>query len=360
MNLNPNIEQAKKNHLAWWNRKGMVLNLKSPKRDAHPKDVLGVSADPAARWTDLRVRCEGAEYDMAKTAYFADALPILGATFGPGSLAEMLGAKPVYEPSTVWYEPCIADPEAYGPIRFDPKNNASLDLHVRFVDEAMRRGGGRYMVAMSDLIENLDTLASLRGSEQLLLDLVERPRWVHRRQEEILQAFFEVFEIFYRKTRDGQGGNAFIFDIWGPGKTCKVQCDMSCMLSPAMFKEFALPYFKAQCDRLDYSLYHFDGETAIQHLDLLLSIDSLDAIEWTPMGTFWSGTEAGPSGGDPKWYDLYRRIKAGGKGVQAVGVKLEEVVPLIEAVGPEALYIVTYAPDEDAAQRLVEQVQQFQ
>ena len=45
------------------------------------------------------------------------------------------------------------------------------------------------------------------------------------------------------------------------------------------------------------------------------------------------------TGGHPQWYDLYRRIKAGGKSVQAVGVKPEEVVPLLDAVGPEGMYI---------------------
>ena len=358
MNLNPNIEQARKNHIAWWNRKGLVLNLKAPKRDAHPKDVLGIPKDCKGRWTDIRVRCEGAEYGMAKTAYFADALPLLQTTFGPGSLAEMLGAKPVYEPDTVWYESCIADPDTCGPIRFDPKNNASLDLHVRFADEAMRRSGGRYMVAMSDLIENLDTLASLRGSEQLLLDLIERPQWVHQRQEEILQAFFEVFELFYQKTKDELGGSAFIFDLWGPGRTCKVQCDFSCMISASMFREFVSPYLSRQCDWLDYSMHHLDGETALQHLDALLAIEPLDAIEWTPIGAAGQSTVS-HTGGHPQWYDLYRRIKAGGKSVQAVGVKPEEVVPLLDAVGPEGMYIATWAPDEDAAQKLVEQVQQF-
>jgi hypothetical protein len=358
MNLNPNIEQAKKNHLAWWNRKGMVLNVKSPKRNAHPKDVVGVPTGVEARWTDLRVRCEGAEYDMAKTAYFADSLPLLCTTFGPGSLAEMLGAKPVYEPVTIWYEPCIADPDACKPIRFSPHNNASLDLHMRFIDEAMSRSGGRFMVAMSDLIENLDTLASLRGSEPLLTDLIERPQWIHQRQEEILQAFIEVFELFYQKTKDAQGGNAFIFDIWGPGRTCKVQCDFSCMISASMFREFVVPYLSRQCDFLDYSMYHLDGETALQHLDALLSIESLDAIEWTPMGAY-GGSPVSHTGGHPQWYDLYRRIKAGGKSVQALGVKLEEVVPLLDAVGPEGMYVMTNAPDEEAAQKLVEQVQQY-
>ena len=104
--------------------KGLVLSLSAPKANANPKPVLNVPTDITARWTDLRVRCEGFEYDMAKRVFYADALPIFGTTFGPGSLAEILGAKPVYEPSTVWYEPCILDPDSYGPIRFKPQNNA--------------------------------------------------------------------------------------------------------------------------------------------------------------------------------------------------------------------------------------------
>ena len=103
------------------------------------------------------------------------------------------------------------------------------------------------------------------------------------------------------------------------------------MISPAMFRQFAVPYFRAQCDWLDYSMYHFDGETAMQHLDALLSIDSLDAIEWTPVGAAGQ-SNVSPTGGNAHWYDLYRRIKAGGKSVQAVGVKPDEVIPMLDAV----------------------------
>jgi hypothetical protein len=45
--------------------------------------------------------------------------------------------------------------------------------------------------------------------------------------------------------------------------------------------------------------------------------------------------------------------------VQAVGVEPREVVPLLDAVGPEGMYIMTRAADEDAAQKLVNQIQQF-
>jgi hypothetical protein len=80
-------------------------------------------------------------------------------------------------------------------------------------------------------------------------------------------------------------------------------------------------------------MFHLDGSQAMVHLDSLLSIDSLDAIEWTP--------EPGqPNGGDPHWYDLYRKIKTAGKSVQAIDVQPNQIIPLIDAVGPEGLYIL--------------------
>ena len=79
---------------------------------------------------------------------------------------------------------------------------------------------------------------------------------------------------------------------------------------------------------------------------VLLEIEELDAIEWTPQ----AGIEGG---GHPRWYDLYRRIKAAGKSVQAIGVKLDEIEPLIEAVGPEGLYILCWHDKEAEARALL-------
>ncbi|MCX7669320.1 MAG: cobalamin-binding protein, partial [Anaerolineae bacterium] len=159
----------------------------------------------------------------------------------------------------------------------------------------------------------------------------------------------------YERVRDPAGGNAFTaFRIWGPGKTAKLQCDFSANISPRMFRTFVSPYLAEQCAWLDYSLYHLDGTTALQHLEPLLEIAELDAIEWTP--------QAGrPGGGSPEWYDLYRRIRAAGKGVQAVGVALHEVIPLLDAVGPAGMCIVIGddAYDEAAAERLLKALEPY-
>jgi len=49
-----------------------------------------------------------------------------------------------------------------------------------------------------------------------------------------------------------------------------------------MFKEFVFPYLQEQCSRLGFTLYHLIGPEAIRHLDQLLKIPELTAIQWVP------------------------------------------------------------------------------
>jgi hypothetical protein len=124
------------------------------------------------------------------------------------------------------------------------------------------------------------------------------------------------------------------------------------MISRSMFSEFVVPALTVQSRRLDYILYHLDGTTALQHLDALLAIERIQAIQWTP--------QAGqPGGGDKCWYDLYRRIRRAGKAVQATGVKAEEVVPLVETLGPAGLFIMTWARSQEEGEKLLEATAQY-
>jgi hypothetical protein len=114
------------------------------------------------------------------------------------------------------------------------------------------------------------------------------------------------------------------------------------MFSPAMFKQFVLPALTEQCERLDYSLYHLDGTQCICNLDILLEIDALDAIEWTPQ----AGIEGG---GDPRWYDMYKKILAAGKSVQIIGIDVNNVEQVLDAVGNEGVYLALQMADEREA-----------
>jgi hypothetical protein len=64
-----------------------------------------------------------------------------------------------------------------------------------------------------------------------------------------------------------------------------------------------------------------------------LEIEELNAIQWTP------GVSQ-PQGGDPGWYDLYKRIRAAGKANMPSGVELDELQPLLDEVGPSGVNVL--------------------
>ncbi|HTQ09237.1 MAG TPA: hypothetical protein VMI31_04130 [Fimbriimonadaceae bacterium] len=328
---------------AWWRREGPALCVTAPK-DEPWEDVPdpGPARDPEQFWSDLDWRLASLVCSLSRTYFGGVAFPFVDTQIGPGSLGLFLGNEPGWAWDTVWYEPCIADPSTHPPLTF--QENRWLSLHLDFIRRAEALSEGRFLVGIPDLIENLDTLAQLREPQTLMEDLIERPEWVSEKIAEINRAYFEVFDRMYSLLSGG--GNAFAaFQIWGPGKTAKVQCDASAMISPAMFRRFVVPALTEQCEWLDYSMYHLDGTQAIAHLDALLEIEALDAIEWTPQ----AGIERG---GDPRWFDLYRRIRAAGKSVQAIEVLPEQVGPLVDSVGPEGLFMIVSAESEEQAREL--------
>ncbi len=306
------------------------------------------------RYCDAAFRASENHFRLSRSAFPADVLPTAITDLGPGSLALFLGSNPGFAEDTVWFHPCLngSEPEKLPPLRFDPQNSwwrITEDIIRRCVERAR----GKYLVGCPDLIENMDVLASLRGAQTLCLDLIERPDWIEQKVAEINDVWFEAYRCIYDLIKLDDGSSAFgAFYIWGPGKTAKLQCDVSAMFSPKMYRRFVVPALTAQCEWLDHSLYHLDGTQAMIHLDALLQIAPLDAIEWTPQ----AGIE---TGGNQRWYDLYRRILAAGKSVQVVNVELDEVLPLLDAIGPHGVYLLIQFKDEREADRLLERVANY-
>ena len=345
----PDWPETKKHFADWWNHEGLVLGMwgaphtDKPRFD-RPRPEL--PATIAETYTDAAWRAGKIHDDLARSAFPADILPLADTNLGPGSLALFLGSEPKFEPDTIWFSDVfqdVEDPESLPPLRFDPGNR-----WWKLTEDQLRRcralAGDDYMVGCPDLVEGLDILATLREPQTLLMDMLERPEWVEEKLREIADVWRDVYGRIYDIIKLGDGGAAYwAFYLWGPGKTAKIQCDMSAMFSPEMFARFAVPGLTAQCEWLDCSLYHLDGTQALCHLDQLLGIAALDAIEWTPQ----AGIE---TGGSPRWYDLYRRILAAGKSVQVMDVEPAEVIPLLDAIGGNGVYISTRFRSEREAE----------
>lgn len=352
----PDWLQVRQHMLDWWAGKGLVLRLHCPRDQPRDRTLVGPTTPPdmPRRWLDPEYRARRNEYMLNQAAMLGDFIPIANTNVGAGDLAAMLGSNWSFAPSTVWYTPCIDDPDRCPPLTFDSQDPAFVAL-ADMVRRCVEVADGRYFVGIPDLIENLDILSAMRDPIMVMMDMIERPGWLLEKIDEINLAWFAAFEAFYDIVKAPDGSCTFAaFDLWGPGKTAKVQCDAAAMISRDMFKQFVVPALTRQCQWLDHAMYHLDGEEAMNCLDALLEIEPLNAIEWTP-----HYLAADEGGGHPKWHDMYRRILSAGKSVQAIGVKPEQIIPLLDSVGGQGMYIVGHAQSQSQAQTLIEQAQAY-
>lgn len=327
-----NWTTSKQRYTDWWAGKGLVLTMwEACRKEGTPhvpvKQPLA-GEDLQARWLNPSLRADFCHYELATGSLKADLLPVANTQLGPGSLAAILGANLEAREDTIW----IREPEHWdGNLSLNTANRW-WQCHVELLKACKERAQGRYLVGMPDLMEGLDVLASLRGSDNVLLDMLMDPDGLEAQVKQVNAAYFEVFDQLYALIREGDEMAFCYFSLWAPGPCSKFQCDISVMFGEDDFRRFVQPYLREQCQRIPYSLYHLDGVDAIRHLDAILEIPELKAVQWTP-------GYGQPQGGDPCWYDLYRRIKAAGKAVMPCWVKPDELKPLLDAVGPEGLNI---------------------
>ncbi|MFW5802540.1 MAG: hypothetical protein ACOCWJ_01360 [Verrucomicrobiota bacterium] len=351
MQWKDNWEETQNHFIDWWARKGVVLGTWGAQPAGSPIHEPNMQkpqvSKPHEQFFDPDLRARLAHYSLACMRYPLDCLPLTAPDVGPGTLGLFLGCEAEFDEKNIWYKPCIDpdNPEDHPEIRFNP-DTFWWNYTERTLRRSIELGRGKYLVGCPDLIENIDTLAAMRESQLLLFDMIERPEWVDQKLQEINTAWIEAFQRIYDITHEPDGSSSFgAFRIWGPGKTAKLQSDASAMISPEMFERFVAPMLTEQCQYLDHSIYHLDGTQAMVHLDLLLEIEELDAIEWTP--------QAGIEGGcDPRWYPLYRQIIEGGKSVQVMGGNPSEVRDLLNAVGTNGLYIFAGMHNDETVEEL--------
>jgi len=268
------------------------------------------------------------EKTFSRRRFYGDAYPHFFVNYGPGTAAAFTGAGLHAAPDTVWFTPVSHSSLADIRIALDREN--VWWRRVRHVTDVLaRRLGDRIQISIADIGGNLDILASLRGTDELLMDVIEQPAEVQRCRREITRMWLEIFDELYSLIKPHCPGCVAWGPTWAPGATYMLQSDFSYMISPKMFREFVLPDLKACCDHLEYAFYHLDGVGELPHLDDMLAIPNLHGIQWQP------------GSGKPRaseWPDVLDRIRSAGKLVW-VDATPEEARKIIRRHGGKGFYL---------------------
>jgi 5-methyltetrahydrofolate--homocysteine methyltransferase len=360
MKYKENWEETEEHFKAWWNRSKIgrpmlriIAKRKTPLEELEPIDPPKI---PEELHLDV-IRLVKEMRNFCRTHIFmAEAFPAVDVNIGPGSMATYLGSEPIFAWDTVWYKECIKDWREFGPLRYD-SDNYWWKKHLELIKHAKELANDDFLVNIPDIIEGIDILAAMRGPQNLCYDLIDEPELIKDYIDQIDELYFRYYNSMYEIVKGDDGSSSYTaFAIWGPGKTAKIQCDFSAMISPKQFREFVQPSLKKQCQKLDHSLYHLDGPDAIKHLDALMEIEELDALQWTP--------GAGqPDGGDERWYPIYDRVKKANKSlwISLEDGDLEDWIKksdrLVRRYGSDGLYLLFPVMDEEAALRLIDKAE---
>lgn len=337
-------EQSKRRYEAFWNRSdtdracAFLNTWKSPASFRAPADVRH-------QWEDIPERVERALFDIGNQQYFAEGFPSVFTNFGPGCLAACVGGS--YRPAkdTVWFENrpfFVSDWDKAAPIL------APESRMYRLIDEfteSLLLHKDKLCVSLTDIGGTYDIIASLRGTQNLLCDLYDCPEDVKRFRNKLAPIWKAFFLACSKRLIAAQGGYSTWMPIWSDRSYYPLQCDFSAMISPRMFGEFILPDLKEQTELMDRAIYHLDGPGELPHVDQLLSLPRLNAIQWT------SG-DGNPPVWDQCWFDLYHRIQSAGKGIVLLGVVPDKLEALLKNVSQRGLFISAYVGSETEANEL--------
>ena len=341
---------VKKRWEAWWQGElydRVLIRVTAPRDGVTP---VWEQVDPVTQWTDAGYMVRRTLEELRTTYYGGEALPWCWNPISAGH-ALYFGGRPHFEPDTMWVEPAPSGPDGYPML--DVWHESTAWRWVREGVEAFaRESRGRFFVLPFWGNHAGDILAAVRGFDRFYLDVADNPAWVRsavKRMSDILMQVHEELMWRARPVAVGVEGTLNYNGCWSPKRTLSFDCDVSCNVSPQAFRELFLPPLVESMARVDHRIYHLDGPRALSHLDTLLGLPELHAIQWVP----GAGQEE-----VAQWLPMLRRIQAARKGVH-VHCQPDEVDLVLRELKPEGLCLVTRCNTEAEARRLVDHVGQW-
>ena len=348
----PNYEESQRRMDAFWNydetdRPLVLMTFSKPNATVftHKKHETH-----EAYWLDVEYRAEQAAHEMDNTVFYADSMPVYMPNLGPGILSGWAGCPYHFEEGTAWTDPCLFDWD---------KDEAVMDMNhplakklEDFTRLLLERAKGKFIVGLSDFHPGGDHLSALRDPLTLAVDLLENPDKVKAKLRSSYDEYYKIFDFYVEWLKKEN----MPISSWLPFTSDKTAMyipsnDFSFMISKEMFDEFFLEGIIDECRHYGKSIYHLDGPGALRHLDSLLAIPELNAVQWMP----GAGVES-----CLPWLDVYKKILSAGKSLITYPYNMEDLRFLMDNLPARGLCIQMWnAENEESAKELMQQIKKW-
>jgi hypothetical protein len=347
----PDFDRKKQYYRAFWEREVLdrpLVNVKAPTGPHLPAAYLE-GAETGAYLPVL----EKAAANFRNTWFGGEALPSFQCSLGPDQFAAFLGGKIEFSSGvgTSWVKPFWDDDYSEADVQIDTSQGSYFDRLMTFIKTAAdiaeqedSRGNG-FLVEMLDLHTNLDALMAARGSENLCMDLADDPDRVERVLQKIVPLFPFVVDSAAKAGNMEKNGYTGWIPTYSEKKFAVIQCDFSIMISPEMCRRFLVPALEYEASCLEHCIYHYDGPGALTHLDEILGIQKINAIQWVP------------GAGQPRtieWMDLLKKIQKAGKRLWLYDWTIQEIKEHFKELDPRGLMFDVHAQSPAEGEELLE------
>lgn len=349
----PDFAKTVDRFAAWWvgeivDRPPVMVGVTPSRPYTGP---ISTHADHRARWLDIEFVVAEAIAKMEQTDYVGDRFPLFWSNIGPEITATLYGCPLTFTQDSSWSSPVVHKSEEWQRIVTTPPDFANhyWQTMERMTDYAIDCCEGRYIVGITDLHGNYDILAALRDPMQLCLDLMDCPDLVAQAGMHVAEGYVAAFDRLYAQVAAAGFGATSWLPVYHNGPAYVPSSDFWCMVSPQVARDLILPAILREMEPLEHAIFHLDGPQALRHLDLLLALPQLDAVQWV------YGAGRGPAA---RWIEVYRRIRQAGKSLQVIAQDGADALRVVEAIGPAGVFITVEQPFASvaAAENFIQQL----
>ena len=331
----PDFEQALRRVDAWFAHE--MIDRPPVRFSQHNASFDSAQHLAGRSWPDLRARWFDAEFQVDDylasirgRVFHGETFPVFSPNLGPNVYAAFHGAELEFGEVTSWVHHCIDDEFANLPnLKFN-RANAYYQKIGELTRIALEKCPNRFMVGYTDLHGSLDCVADWRDPQLLCMDLIDAPDKVHEMVALADEAFLPLFDHYDDVLKAHGQLSATWIGIPSRGKFHIPSCDFTSMISPDAFEAFYLPSLLREVRHMTHNVFHLDGKGLLRHLDRILEIPEIQAIQWVH--------GVGSDAPIMQWLPVIEKIQAAGKGVM-VDLQPAELEPFIAATRPEGLYL---------------------
>jgi hypothetical protein len=341
--LNDDWASAQQRLAAFWEREVVDRPCLQVYVRAAGPDVE-TAVDPQQYWTEPAAFFAVEQARYLRAGYLGEAFPVLYSNYRV--VPSLAGAVAEYAPDTIWYHPLAGSLAEIDLSGFSPAHPA-VQRMAAILAYAAERGAGECFVGLPALGNSGDELAMLRNWQRFCYDLRDDIETVIRLDAEVTQIWKILYDLFYGIINQHMEGSCGWLPAWHPRRSALIEFDLGGLVGPEHFRRF-IPHLLERAGHVEHAIYHLDGRGALPHLETLLALPEIHAIQAQP----------GSGGGDIlSWLPVLRKIQSAGKCLY-VGYTCEPALALrlLEELRPEGLIIPVEAGDEASARQFLEEV----